>query len=541
MNGKTKVATVLTLTLIACVQAKAQVSSAPEESSAPAVAATPSYQIVDLGTLGGPTSAAAGMAGQQGHNVAGMIVGSSTASDNSAHAFLYSNGQMRDLNELCDLSTSDFNILTTASSIDDSGQIIGAGITANGQTHAFLLKPTPVDGGNWSYSCCQWIWKQASTDNGSGGSQDSGWWWESNCHCYKWHGPPGKHPPCPPNPPHCWYWPLPCPTDMGCSPYPPPVPNPYPNPKVTPTPTPTPTATITPTVTPTPTPHKPAFCWCCVNGKVSYISDILCRARKGQCFATQAEALKDCAKPPSNPGWCCVNGTGVSQQTKEACDALGGTLYPTKESAVKNCQYCWCCKTPGIGGIPEFMPTVQCLQIPGAKCYATQDEAMQNCALGPKSCYCCIKGQIAVHTEDYCLAQGGACYTTLEAAAAAGCVPQQPFLEQHFPINPNHRPRIPNTPNGQLQPPPTPVVTPFRHGRTPSTPTPRVTPSQGGTPSSPVPQVTPAPDTGSKRAPTHKPVPIFHRPRLTPTPSRQPALHRPINKPKPTPTPRVIR
>ena len=84
-----------------------------------------SYSVTDLGTLGGTTSSANGVAGRGGTNAAGMIVGSSTASDNSEHAFLYTNGQMFDLNTLCDLSQSDFNLLTVAKTISDSCLIIG--------------------------------------------------------------------------------------------------------------------------------------------------------------------------------------------------------------------------------------------------------------------------------------------------------------------------------------------------------------------------------------------------------------------------------
>src|ERR1017187_2912732 len=91
-----------------------------------------SYSVTDLGTLGGATSTASGVAG---------------------HAFLYTNGKMFDLNTLCDLSTSDFSVLTIAKTISDSCLIIGEGITTNGQKHAFLLTPLPVDGGQWSYVC----------------------------------------------------------------------------------------------------------------------------------------------------------------------------------------------------------------------------------------------------------------------------------------------------------------------------------------------------------------------------------------------------
>src|SRR5437660_12915786 len=104
------------------------------------VSGEPTFTVTDLGTLGGNTSTANSVAGN-GTNAAGMIVGSSTTSDNSEHAFLYANGKMFDLNTLCDLSQSTFKVLTVASTISDSCLIIGTGTTTNGQKHAFLLTP----------------------------------------------------------------------------------------------------------------------------------------------------------------------------------------------------------------------------------------------------------------------------------------------------------------------------------------------------------------------------------------------------------------
>src|SRR5438874_4184156 len=81
------------------------------------------YTVTDLGTLGGSASTAFGVGGQ-GPNAAGMIVGSSTTSDNSEHAFLFVDGQMFDLNTLCDLSQSNFKVLTVGKAINDSCVII---------------------------------------------------------------------------------------------------------------------------------------------------------------------------------------------------------------------------------------------------------------------------------------------------------------------------------------------------------------------------------------------------------------------------------
>lgn len=104
-----------------------------------------SYSVTDLGTFGGNTSTASSIGGQ-GTNAAGMIVGSSTTNDNSEHAFLYVNDQMFDLNTLCDLSQSDFKVLTVAKAINDSCVIIGEGITNTGDKHAFCLSRYPSMG-----------------------------------------------------------------------------------------------------------------------------------------------------------------------------------------------------------------------------------------------------------------------------------------------------------------------------------------------------------------------------------------------------------
>src|SRR5205823_12422478 len=82
------------------------------------------------------TSTANSVAGN-GANAEGMIVGSSTTADNSEHAFLFVEDKMYDLNNLCDLSQTNFKVLTVARTISDSLIIIGDGITKNGDKHAF--------------------------------------------------------------------------------------------------------------------------------------------------------------------------------------------------------------------------------------------------------------------------------------------------------------------------------------------------------------------------------------------------------------------
>ena len=72
---------------------------------------SPDYEVIDLGTLGGPTSLALGL------NDGGEIVGSSLTADGQSHAFIWQDGVMRDLAP--DLVASE------ASRISNSGIIGG--------------------------------------------------------------------------------------------------------------------------------------------------------------------------------------------------------------------------------------------------------------------------------------------------------------------------------------------------------------------------------------------------------------------------------
>lgn len=72
---------------------------------------SPDYEVIDLGTLGGPTSLALGL------NDGGQVVGSSLTADGQSHAFLWQDGAMRDL-------VPDFEA-SEASRISNSGFIGG--------------------------------------------------------------------------------------------------------------------------------------------------------------------------------------------------------------------------------------------------------------------------------------------------------------------------------------------------------------------------------------------------------------------------------
>jgi probable HAF family extracellular repeat protein len=134
----------------------------------------------DIGTLGGSQSIAYAI------NNGGQIVGYSTPPNRSAHAFLYSGGKMTDLGIFFDSSVAeaintsgvvvgqadvlnkdgttqyhafiyssgtlrDLNnlipagsgfVLTEATGINDAGQIVANGSNSTGQNHAFLLNPS---------------------------------------------------------------------------------------------------------------------------------------------------------------------------------------------------------------------------------------------------------------------------------------------------------------------------------------------------------------------------------------------------------------
>ena len=85
--------------------------------------------MTDLGTIAGGVSSSA-----TSINEKGQVVGSSAATDGNNHAFLYDNGNMLDLGTL-----NGFN--SVATSINENGQIVGSfGFSENlhSYAHAFL-------------------------------------------------------------------------------------------------------------------------------------------------------------------------------------------------------------------------------------------------------------------------------------------------------------------------------------------------------------------------------------------------------------------
>jgi probable HAF family extracellular repeat protein len=99
--------------------------------------------IRDLGTLGGQTSVAYGI------NTKGQIVGWSAAEpataggqSSPARAFLYEDGQMKDLSRHLAGPAAQFVILHEATAINDSGMVAANGTDSRSSgMHAYLLKP----------------------------------------------------------------------------------------------------------------------------------------------------------------------------------------------------------------------------------------------------------------------------------------------------------------------------------------------------------------------------------------------------------------
>jgi probable HAF family extracellular repeat protein len=89
--------------------------------------------LKDLGTFAGNTSTVWGVA----INDSGVVVGKSTFGG-TYHAYVYSNGKIKDLNNL--IPTGSGWVLIDARGINTAGQIVGMG-TQNGQEHAYMLTP----------------------------------------------------------------------------------------------------------------------------------------------------------------------------------------------------------------------------------------------------------------------------------------------------------------------------------------------------------------------------------------------------------------
>jgi probable HAF family extracellular repeat protein len=105
---------------------------------------TPEGGIVDLGVLNPVIPHPYGTA--LGINDAAAVVGGSHVAANVEHAFCWTpDAGLSDLND-CLVDSTDWQYLRLAFDVNNHGQIVGEGVLANGDTHAFLLNPVPEPG-----------------------------------------------------------------------------------------------------------------------------------------------------------------------------------------------------------------------------------------------------------------------------------------------------------------------------------------------------------------------------------------------------------
>ncbi|AWG45842.1 MULTISPECIES: PEP-CTERM sorting domain-containing protein [unclassified Massilia] len=100
--------------------------------------------VRDLGTLGGTRSFGYAL------NDRGMVTGDASPASGAGHAFVYAKGTMRDLGTLPGGSSS------IGLGINNAGQVTGSATTGTGQTHAMLaddrgMRDLGTLGGNFSY------------------------------------------------------------------------------------------------------------------------------------------------------------------------------------------------------------------------------------------------------------------------------------------------------------------------------------------------------------------------------------------------------
>ena len=92
----------------------------------------PEMQVQDLGHLGG------GYSGATSINDSGQVVGVSSTSDGAKHAFLYDEGATPKMQDLDTLGGNESH----AAGINDSGQVVGYSYTSDGAQHGFLYDGT---------------------------------------------------------------------------------------------------------------------------------------------------------------------------------------------------------------------------------------------------------------------------------------------------------------------------------------------------------------------------------------------------------------
>jgi probable HAF family extracellular repeat protein len=100
-------------------------STTPSTIRPDLAASAPSYELVDLGTLGGDESQATSL------NDSDWVAGWSTTADGTRHAFLWKDGTLTDLGTLG-------GCCSRADAVNNTGQVAGKSVTVAGEWHAFL-------------------------------------------------------------------------------------------------------------------------------------------------------------------------------------------------------------------------------------------------------------------------------------------------------------------------------------------------------------------------------------------------------------------
>lgn len=83
-------------------------------------------------------------------NNAGQIVGRAENAEGAERGFLYSEGQLYDLNDLLGNANNEWEIVA-AYGINDEGKIVGEAIHNGDHRHAFLMSPVPVPPSVWLF------------------------------------------------------------------------------------------------------------------------------------------------------------------------------------------------------------------------------------------------------------------------------------------------------------------------------------------------------------------------------------------------------
>jgi probable HAF family extracellular repeat protein len=92
-----------------------------------AMPAARGYALIDLGTLGGPSSQASAINGR------GQVIGFSSGPAGANRAFLWTDGAMQDLGTLG-------GAMSVADAVNDAGEVAGRSTTATGAWHAFVWR-----------------------------------------------------------------------------------------------------------------------------------------------------------------------------------------------------------------------------------------------------------------------------------------------------------------------------------------------------------------------------------------------------------------